>query len=267
MTTRGGLTVGCQAHNLEVLVQLQAPQHCFFVNQGYNSNNIEPPWFMAKFEEKIKARELRRKGKSIRDIVREVDASKGSVSNWCKDIKLTSQQIDTLDKKMREGRYRGCLKGAQIQKEKRKREKISLRKKGAELAKSFTKKELLYFGAGLYLGDGSKQRRVKFTNSDDRVVNIIIEWLRRYWGVGKDRLKLQIYVNKDHSDRVEEIEKHWSKSTTIPKANFNKTVLYNSKNKKVYENPDDYYGTASLTVSRSGDLRQKIKGLVSEIID
>lgn len=46
---------------------------------------------MAKFKEKIKARELRHRGESIKDIARKLKVSKGSVSRWCRDIELTPQ--------------------------------------------------------------------------------------------------------------------------------------------------------------------------------
>jgi len=54
---------------------------------------------MAKFKQKIKAIELRKKGESIGEISDTIGVSKSIVSLWCRDIALTKQQIDNLHKK------------------------------------------------------------------------------------------------------------------------------------------------------------------------
>ena len=49
---------------------------------------------MARFKEKNKALLLRKKGESINDIAKKIKVSKSIVSRWCRDIKLTSEQIE-----------------------------------------------------------------------------------------------------------------------------------------------------------------------------
>ena len=51
---------------------------------------------MAKFIQKIKAKNLRKSGKSIKEIAKELNISVGSVSNWCSDIVLSNDQIKKL---------------------------------------------------------------------------------------------------------------------------------------------------------------------------
>ena len=53
---------------------------------------------MAKYKEKIKAQELRERGRSIKEITKTLNVSKGSVSVWCRDIKLTKKQIEQYKK-------------------------------------------------------------------------------------------------------------------------------------------------------------------------
>jgi len=53
---------------------------------------------MAKSEQKIKARLLRKKGISIKTIAKELSVSTGSISSWCRDIPLTAKQILQLQK-------------------------------------------------------------------------------------------------------------------------------------------------------------------------
>lgn len=51
---------------------------------------------MAKFKEKIQARELRRNGESIGGIGRKLGVAKSTVSLWCSDIGLSEEQIRKL---------------------------------------------------------------------------------------------------------------------------------------------------------------------------
>jgi transposase-like protein len=56
---------------------------------------------MAKILEREKARVYRHKGKSIAEIAKSLDVSKSTVSYWCRDIVLSSQQIKQLQLKSR----------------------------------------------------------------------------------------------------------------------------------------------------------------------
>jgi hypothetical protein len=46
-----------------------------------------------KVLEKGKAIQLRKQGKTFSEILREVSVSKGSLSYWLRDIKLTNEQL------------------------------------------------------------------------------------------------------------------------------------------------------------------------------
>jgi len=51
---------------------------------------------MAKPIKKSQALELRKKGKSIKEIARQLEVAKSSVSLWCRDIELAPKQIERL---------------------------------------------------------------------------------------------------------------------------------------------------------------------------
>jgi transcriptional regulator with XRE-family HTH domain len=53
---------------------------------------------MAKFQLKIQAREIRKKGISIVQIAKQLGVTKGSVSLWCRDIVLSPEQQMILQK-------------------------------------------------------------------------------------------------------------------------------------------------------------------------
>lgn len=220
---------------------------------------------MAKFKERIKARELRKKGKGIRDIAKKLKVSKGSVSIWCRDIELTQKQIDLLSEKEETKRYEGRIKGARVQHEKRKKEVLELRKIGSEIVNPLSKRDLLLFGFGFYLGDGSKGRRVKMSNSNPEAIKLSLSWLNFAWNIPKEEITLHVSINEQHCDRIEEVEQYWSKLTKIPRSQFTKTTLVKAKNKKVYKNFNEHYGTMTVIVRKSGDMLHKIMGATSKV--
>jgi len=57
-----------------------------------------------RFEEKQRARELRRQGWSYNDILKEVGVSKSTLSLWLRDIPLTDEQIASLQSRQDVGR-------------------------------------------------------------------------------------------------------------------------------------------------------------------
>lgn len=221
---------------------------------------------MAKSKEKNKACELRLQGKSIREIAKRLKVSKGSVSLWCRDIELTSQQIKKLQKKMLAGSYKGRLKGARIQLQRRLKRTALLEKEGAKLLDSLSRRDLLLIGAGLYWGEGSKQNRARITNSDPDIIKFTINWFRSVWKIPKSNFTLQVLINKIHRYRVSEVEKYWSSITGIPRSQFTKTTLIKAKNRIFYKNFKIHYGTLTVSIQRGGELRCKIMGLISNII-
>ena len=62
-------------------------------------------------ERRSSARALRRDGRSIKEIARELGAAKSTVSGWVRDIVLTPSQIERM--KARQRQYGGRSKGAQ----------------------------------------------------------------------------------------------------------------------------------------------------------
>lgn len=125
---------------------------------------------MAKFQKRIKARQLRRKGESVKEIAQKLKVAKGTASIWCRDIELTPRQIQNLHKRMVIGGYKGRLKGARLQKE-RKEQKIKYYL--IEGIKDIGKlnKRVFIAGLSLYWGEGSKKGvGVRFYNSNPSII-------------------------------------------------------------------------------------------------
>ncbi len=222
---------------------------------------------MAKSKEKIKARELRQQGKSIKELAKFLRVSKGSVSIWCRDIILTAEQIENLQKRIAtKGSYEARLKGARIQHERRLKQIKQLYEDGFKLVGSLSERDLLLIGAGLYWGEGMKKEgRARIANSDPEIIKFMVNWFQSIWGISKDQLTPSILINEIHKKRVHEVEQYWSRLLNIPLDQFTKTTFIKAKNKKIYKNFQEHYGTLIVSVRKGSDLRHKINGLIAAL--
>src|SRR3989338_169223 len=173
---------------------------------------------MVKSVEKIKARQLRKKGKSIRQIAQILKVSKGTASIWCRDIALSPKQIQALNKRRITGGYEGRLKGARMQHE---RKLAIIRQYEIDAEKNIgnlSQREFFFAGIGLYWGEGSKVgHRVKFANSDPILVRFMMMWFRDILEVPNDKFRFYVIINAIHEHRIKRIESFWRKIVQCPK--------------------------------------------------
>lgn len=219
---------------------------------------------MAKVEERQKARNLRRKGLSIKVISKKLNVARSSVSNWCSDIELTTKQKNKLYNKMVLASIVGRTAGINFNKRKR-LESINVERLIAEkLIHKITERDLLFIGLGLYWGEGSKnkERKFVFTNSDPASIKLIIKWLK-YQGFRQQDIIFRVHINEIHKIREKKILKFWKKYLNISSTQMRKTIFIKVKNKKNYENFEEYYGVGRLTLKNS----TKIKYRIMEMLD
>ena len=82
-------------------------------------------------------------------------------------------------------------------------------------------KELLIAGTALYAGEGAKtDGRVKFANSDPRMIWFFVMWLRRCFVVDERRLRFGLYLHEGLDLRA--ATAFWSALTDIPRPQFTK---------------------------------------------
>ena|SRR3989344_1144882 len=219
---------------------------------------------MAKFQQKIEAIVLRKKGRSIGDIAQTVGASKSIVSKWCRDIALTKEQINSLHEKMMAGSYRGRMIFLEAIRKVRKDETKKLGQEGIKQIGKISKRDLLVGGAALYWAEGTKSlnaEQASFSNSNPRMILWIMKWFQEVFGVTRERFVIQIRINKLHKKRRKEVEQYWSALTGLPMAQFTKTILINSVAKKVYSD-NNHYGTVRISIRKGTQIRRKIIGFI-----
>lgn len=121
---------------------------------------------------------------------------------------------------------------------------------------------LLFTGLGLYLGEGSKiGNKFQFSNSNTQIIKLFLLWLERCLGFPKDNLVYTIFINRIHASREGVVKQYWMKMLGIRGSQFRKTIFIKTKNRKVYENPENHFGTLSIRAQKSANLQYKILGL------
>ncbi len=218
---------------------------------------------MSKSVQNIKARQFRASGQSIKEIARKLNVSVGSVSNWCRNIELSPEQIMALEKRAKDPYYGKRASYLASIKRKLNSKIIRLNEEGSKEIGSLTKRELFLVGVAIYWGEGfKKDKQVGIANSDPGIIKIFIRWLYECFGYSKSDLIARITINSSHRYRADDIQKYWSDQTGIPPEGFRKPTFQKFRWKKQYENPNNYYGVLRIKVRKSIDFLRKIGGFI-----
>jgi len=182
--------------------------------------------------EKDKAIILRKQGMSMNEIVDKLNVAKSSVSLWVRDIELTEKQKQQLSRK---GHTKGVIEKrriARLTNEQNKRN-VLIDNASEDIGK-ISKRDLFILGVALYWGEGAKKRNViQFTNSDSRLIRIMMRFLKEVCEVPEIKFRGHIHLHT-HLDS-KKAEKYWSLVSGIKQKQLYKTSQQHnkaSKNKK-----------------------------------
>ena len=143
----------------------------------------------AKIEELNKARELRNKGKSVREIAKELNVSKGSVSTWVRDVVILKEQYNSIYSKWKMSSKRGGVLAAKLNQEKYLQLRKEYQEEGRKLARQ--KDPDFFAGCMLYWAEGTKSRTCcQFTNSDVNMLKYYILFLKKFFLVKNEDIKI-----------------------------------------------------------------------------
>lgn len=218
---------------------------------------------MAKSVQRIEARRLRRKGFSINVIAEKVRFSKRTISRWCNDIELDEKQKELLWSRSKARFNKNFRKYCERKRLKTKRKIEGLKREGVDEVGKLNKRELFIAGVALYWAEGfKKDMRIGFANSDPKMIDFFLKWLKECLKIKDDEISLCLTLNEGHKDNEERIKKYWMDITGIPKKQFTKTFYQKVKWKKKFEKPDEYHGVLRIRVKKSLDLLRKINGYI-----
>lgn len=176
---------------------------------------------------KSKVIELRKQGKTYREIAKEIPIKigKSTLSDWCQGIEMPAwyeEKVARLNKS-------NLRKAQQISLAMREKIREDL---FAELRMSnsyylnyrYDKEALKAVLALLYLGEGAKwksHRGLMLGSSDPRIVLLYIKLLFACYGITLQQMKCRVCYRADQD--IDELENYWSKITGISRENFYKT--------------------------------------------
>ena len=135
---------------------------------------------MSKYNERINARKMRKKGLSIILIAKRLGVTKGSVSLWCRDIVLTQEQFNKLNQNKGMSWTTGQRLGAETNRKKKRDAIFSADAYGRKAIGKLSKRELLLVASALYWSEGSKTDTTStfmFVNSDPQMILVIKKFL------------------------------------------------------------------------------------------
>ena len=218
---------------------------------------------MAKTELKFKARSMRFGGESIKVIAKKLSVSSGTVSLWCRNIKLSQSQLKELERRAHDPNYgkrlENSLKQQKIRIEKTKR----LLKEGINQVGKLSKRELFLTGVALYWAEGFKSDSLAgFCNSDPDMIKFFLTWLKTCFGYKNGDLRLRVGLNESFRDKTNEIGDFWVEFTGIDKEHFQKPFYQKVKWQKQYEHQENYHGVLRIRVRKSTDFLRKIHGYI-----
>lgn len=176
-----------------------------------------------KVKERERARELRKEGKSVGGIAAVLSVSRGSVSRWVRDIVLTFEQIERLNKNQVPTQFDRYRIG-KINRERARMKRRRYQQEGRVLLKKSD--EMFIAGIMLFWAEGNKcKNSVVFSNSEPAMMSFFIKFLRRYFNIDEKRLRFSFQWYSNNDITKEDVADYWSKLLDISKSQMNKCYI------------------------------------------
>jgi hypothetical protein len=167
--------------------------------------------YRGKVVERQQARQLRRTGLPVGEIAERLGVSKSSVSLWVRDVEFTPIPRVT----------RGRRRDPNALQRRKQGEIERLVEEGRVRIGRLSEREFLVAGVALYAGEGAKgDGRLRFVNSDPRMVMFFCAWLRHFYEIDESRLRLALYLHQGLD--LAAAMAYWSALTGIPETQFTK---------------------------------------------
>ncbi len=195
---------------------------------------------------------LRKKGWSYNEIIKELKVAKGTLSGWLKDILLTDQQNLDLKNRLTDKIARGRLQASIALRARRMVRERDVFNKAEKDFTTFIKDPFFNIGLCLYWAEGAKKNTYfAFMNSDPEMHVIMLKWMRKYLKLKKSDFKYRLYIHEPY--REENCEIFWANKLGLSEKGFQRTI-YKPTPHKVKKNPD-YKGCLRLSVTKIDVLR------------
>lgn len=215
---------------------------------------------------RLEAELLRKQGKSVKEIARKVGVSQSTVSRWCSDITLSTDQRHALEKKRKEAGARALAPWIRRNRDLKKKDMEKQSQLGRQDIRQITKRDLFTLGLGLYWGEGYKRGSQEwgFTNSDSEMIRAILTWLHECYDIPTDRIIARLTINLRYKTQTKRLMDMWARETGISLSQFGQPTFINGYNGSKLDGRS-YRGTLRIKVRRGTSLRRRILASIAEI--
>ena len=178
---------------------------------------------------------MRMSGKSIQEINKEMEISKGTLSLWLRDIVLNKKAKERILLRQKIGNENA----SKILKEKRMAREFESYRKAREVLDKISHTTIYQdklMCALIYYCEGSKSVKdgVSFINSDPELLRTFLFLLRRTFLLSESKIRLCMHLHSYHNESKQ--KSFWSKITGIPENQFTKSFM--KKEGGLYEKKD-----------------------------
>ena len=150
---------------------------------------------LTRWERAELGRSLRRAGWTYGEIMDLLPVSKGTLAGWCKDIRLSEEQIEAIKARV------PSQKGVPRDTQRRRRAEIeAIRSAAAVEAAERVHDPFWIAGVVMYWAEGTKAKpRLELTNSDPRALRLLISWTRRFH-LPEAEFVLELHLHEGNDD-------------------------------------------------------------------
>jgi len=217
-----------------------------------------------KIKLKKQAIDLRKQGKTYSEILEKVPVAKSTLSLWLRDVGMAKSQKQRITRKRKEAQ----IKGAKARQNQRIQFTNRIYKESQKEVGIVSGRELWLMGIVLYWAEGNKEKAwrpgsgVEFSNSDERMIKIFLEWLY-LCGVNKEDIVFKLHIHENHRSNIDNVLKYWIEQTGYPKKHFIYVYFKKHKPKTKRKNIGyQYNGNLVVSVRKSSTLVRRVEGWV-----
>jgi hypothetical protein len=217
--------------------------------------------YNGRINDKTKALELRKKGFSYNEILKQVHVSKDTISRWCRDVVLTKQQEKRLMDNKLFGQKKGSLVAANNKREFRNNRINEINIEAEQEVSRLTKRDRFMTGIALYAGEGDKtEGRAGFSNADPEIIRFMMKWFLEFTNLPMSKYHGAIWIHDGLNERKAKV--FWSTITGIPIKQFYKTyVVLNKTNPHQVRKNIHEYGIFAIRFCNN-EVQRKILGWI-----
>lgn len=172
--------------------------------------------------------QLRRKGKTYSDInsLLKRNIPKGTLSGWLKNLHLSAESQDLLNKNIALKLENAQFKAKLINREKRVKYLDFLKNKNLSLLKKLDKPTSKLILSILYISEGAKSKSTFFlslSNSNPEIIRFYMTLLDKCFSIDRSKYRVRIQCRADQNVKV--LENYWGKTTQLPRKQFYPTYV------------------------------------------